>query len=288
MPDIGFLNGQFTPLSETLVPVEDRGFQFGDGVYEVIRTYGGAPFQAEAHLERLERSCRALSLPAPYSLQQWKASIRDGLARAAYSESKIYIQVTRGVAAREHAFPPSIAPTAVMTVRELRPLDENAYRDGVTVMTVEDLRWGRCDIKSLNLLPNVLARQQAQRAGVFEALFVRDGQVYEGATSNIFLVRDGALITPPEDHRILSGVTRAVVLELARTDGRPVQERPVRLDELRAADELFLTGTTIEVMPVVRVDGSAVAAGTPGPLTRHLRARFHALCSEHSSCVRNP
>jgi D-alanine transaminase len=288
MPDIGFVNGRFRPLAETVVSVEDRGFQFGDGVYEVIRTYGGLPFQLQAHLERLERSARAVELAPPFDLEGWASHVAEGLRRAAYPESKVYIQLTRGAAPREHAFPASASPTAVLTVRELRPLDPALGQRGVAVITVEDLRWGRCDVKSLNLLPNVLARQQAQRAGVFEALFVGQGRVYEGATSNLFLVRDGTLVTPQEGSRILSGVTRAVVLELARKEGMPIEERSVPVAELAQADEVFLTGTTIEIIPVVSVSGKTVAAGKPGPLTIRLMSRFEAFCRQHSSCVSRP
>lgn len=278
MPDIGFVNGRFHPLEETLVSVEDRGFQLGDGVYEVIRTYGGKPFQLEAHLDRLERSARAIELPMPLAPSEWKSSIDDGLRLAGYPESKIYIQLTRGVAPREHAFPPSVAPTAIMTVRELGQPDPALQLQGVAVITVEDQRWGRCDIKSLNLLPNVLAREQARRAGVFEAVFVRHGQLLEGAISNVILVRDGALLTAPEGDRILSGVTRGIVLELARKEGLSVQERTVLVEDLTHADEVFLTGTTIEIMPVVRVNEGTVAIGKPGEVTRFLNSRFHAFC----------
>lgn len=278
MPDIGFVNGRFHPLEETLVSVEDRGFQFGDGVYEVIRTYGGKPFQLEAHLDRLERSARAIELPMPLAPSEWKSSVDDGLRLAGYPESKIYIQLTRGVAPREHAFPPSVAPTAIMTVRELGQPNPALQLQGVAVITVEDQRWGRCDIKSLNLLPNVLAREQARRAGVFEAVFVRHGQLLEGAISNVILVRDGALLTAPEGDRILSGVTRGIVLELARKEGLSVQERTVLVEDLTHADEVFLTGTTIEIMPVVRVNEGTVATGNPGEVTRFLNSRFHAFC----------
>ena len=276
MPEIGFLNGRFKPLGETLVPVEDRGYQFGDGVYEVIRTYRGVPFQLEAHLARLERSAKGIDLPMPYSAQQWADYVAEGVRLAGYAASKVYVQLTRGVAPRDHLFPPAASPTAVMTIREMRPLPQVLRSTGVAVITVEDLRWGRCDIKSLNLLPNVMARQQAKEAGAFEAIFVRRREVTEGAVSNLMLVRDGALITPPQGPSVLSGVTRAVVLGLARKEGLAVQERTVGVDELRGADEIFLTGTTVEILPVVRVDGVEVGAGRPGELTGLLHARFRS------------
>jgi D-alanine transaminase len=277
MPDIGFVNGRFTLLEEAVVSIEDRGFQFGDGVYEVIRTYRGQPFQLEAHLVRLERSAKAIDLPFPWDLPQWVAYVREGIARAGYRESKVYIQLTRGSAPREHAFPTAVKPTVVMTVREMMPMDPVQMARGVAAMTVEDCRWSRCDIKSVNLLPNVLARQRAKQAGAFEALFVRDGLVTEGAGSNVMVVKDGQLVTAPVGEWILSGVTRTLVLELARKEGLPVDERFVTRDELLAADEVFLTSTTIEVLPIIRVDGKRVGSGKPGPVTLRLQAAFHRL-----------
>lgn len=276
MPEIGFLNGRFMPLEETVVPVEDRGYQFGDGVYEVVRTYHGVPFQLDAHLARLEKSVRAIDLAPPFEIQEWREFVSEGIRRGGFAESKVYIQITRGVAPRDHLFPQSARPTVVMTVRQMSQLDPVLRSAGVGVVTVEDLRWGRCDIKSVNLLPNVMARQQAREAGAFEAIFVRDGQVAEGAVSNIMLVQGGVLITPPEGRRILSGVTRAVVLALARKEGISVRERAVGEGELYAADEVFLTGTTVEILPVVRVDGRVIGSGKPGILTGLLTARFQS------------
>lgn len=277
MPDIGFVNGQFAPLAEATVSVEDRGFQFGDGIYEVIRTYGGELFQAQAHLERLARSAQAIQLTLPYDLPKWMAYIKDGIDRAGYRESKVYLQVTRGVAPRDHQIPEGLVPTAVMTIREMSELDPRQREEGVGVVTLEDMRWGRCDIKSIDLLPNVLARRHARDAGAFETIFIRNGRVTEGAVANVMLVQSGGLVTPPEGPHILPGVTRRVVLELAQKDGISVEERPVTVRELRAADEVFLTGTTVEVLPVVRVDGERISTGRPGDLTGRLSARFRAL-----------
>lgn len=274
MPDIGFVNGRFTPLSETMVPVEDRGYQFGDGVYEVIRTYNGVPFQLEAHLARLSRSARAIEITEPYSFSDWAKHIAQGVALAGYRESKVYVQVSRGVAPRDHIFPPSLAPTAVMTIREMKALDSTLSANGVPAITSDDLRWGRCDIKSINLLPNLLARQHAKAAGAFEAILHRAEAVTEGSVSNVMTVQAGVVITPPESSWILPGVTRSVVLELARKAGIPVQERPMSLGELRAATEIFLTGTTVEILSVIRLDGAPVGAGKPGPLATRLQALF--------------
>ncbi len=277
MPDIGFLNGCFLPLEQTRVSVEDRGFQFGDGIYEVVRTYRGTPFQLEAHLARLERSAKAIGLTMPYQARDWRDFVAEGIKRGGYEESKVYIQVTRGVAPRDHAFPAAASSTVVMTIRAMKPLAQALRETGVGVVTMEDLRWGRCDIKSVNLLPNVMAKQRAHEAGAFEAVFVRDGLVTEGAVSNVMVVQAGALFTAPEGERILSGVTRALVLELARKEGVAVRERAVTLAELRGADEVFLSGTTVEVLAVVRVDGTVVGEGRPGKLTGLLGARFQSL-----------
>ncbi|HSB45914.1 MAG TPA: D-amino-acid transaminase [Nitrospira sp.] len=274
MPDIALVNGRFMPLADAMISIEDRGFLFGDGVYEVIRTYRSRPFELDAHLTRLNRSARGLDLPQPYSHQQWHQLILEGIKQAAFPEAKVYLQITRGVAPRDHAYAADLVPTVVMTVRELRPLSQSVQAAGVDAMTIEDIRWGRCDIKSINLLANVLARQQAKQAQMFEAILVKGEEVTEGAVSNVMVVRDGMVITAPEGPCILSGVTRAVVLQLARQEGFPVQERYVARQELYDAAEVFLTGTTVEVLGVVRIDGKAIGEGKPGPLTQRLARRF--------------
>ena len=274
MPDVAFVNGAFMLLAEAKVSIEDRGFQFGDGIYEVIRTYKGRPFALEAHLTRMERSAMALDLTQPYSKSEWTDHVLEGIRRAVYPEAKIYIQVTRGVAPRDHAYPVEVSPTVVMTVREFHPLDRSVQSAGVEAMTTEDIRWGRCDIKSINLLANVLARQQAKQAQVFEAILIKAGLVTEGAVSNVMVVKGGVVVTAPEGPQILSGVTRAVVLDLALSEGLPVQERFVSQADLYDADEVFLSGTTVEVLAVVRVDGKIIGDGRPGPITQRLAARF--------------
>ncbi len=232
MPNVAFINGAFMPLAEAKVSIEDRGFQFGDGVYEVIRTYKGRPFSIEAHLARLDRSAAALDLTQPYSRAEWSGHILEGVKRAAYPEAKIYLQITRGVAPRDHAYSDEATPTVVMTVREFHPLDRSVQATGVEAMTTEDIRWGRCDIKSVNLLANVLARQQVKQARVFEAILVNAGLVTEGAVSNVMVVQGGTVVTAPEGPRILSGVTRAIVLDLALSEGVPTQERFVSQSDL--------------------------------------------------------
>ena len=274
MGETAFINGRFLPLAQASVSIEDRGFQFGDGIYEVIRTYRGQPFKLEAHLSRLNRSAEALGLRQPYAFEQWRAYIFEGLRLAAFPEAKIYIQITRGAAPRDHAYASDLEPTIVMTVRELHPLASELQMAGVDAMTVDDIRWGRCDIKSINLLANVLARQQAKLAGVFEAILIRDGEVTEGSVSNVIIVNNRVLITPPEGPRILSGVTREVVLALAKQEGLDVQERYPSQAQLYGASEVFLTGTTVEILPVVRIDGRSIGGGEPGQVTRILAKRF--------------
>jgi D-alanine transaminase len=277
VPDIAFINGRFVPWHEATISIDDRGFQFGDGVYEVIRTYRGTPFELAAHLGRLDRSANELYLPQPYTRAQWLRWIQQGISQAGYPEAKIYIQVTRGVAPRDHAFPLDTGPTVVMTIREFRPVTVQTRQQGVTARTCDDLRWGRCDIKSLNLLANVLAREEAKKAGVFEAILVKDGDVTEGSISNVMAVQNGTLVTAPEGPRILSGVTRTVVLELAGKEDIPIAERFMSVESLYAADEVFLTGTTLEVLGVTQIDGRRIGSGQPGPVTKALAARWAIL-----------
>ncbi|TKB65506.1 MAG: D-amino-acid transaminase [Nitrospira sp.] len=277
VPNVAFVNGVFVPLAEARVSIEDRGFQFGDGVYEVIRTYKGRPFSLDAHLARLDRSATALDLTQPYSRVDWTRHVLEGIERAAYPESKIYLQITRGVAPRDHAYADDAMPTVVMTVREFHPLDRSVQATGVDAMTTEDIRWGRCDIKSVNLLANVLARQKVKRDRVFEAILVNAGLVTEGAISNVMVVQRGTVVTAPEGARILSGVTRGIVLDLARHMGFPAQERFVSQAELYEADEVFLTGTTVEVLAVVRIDGKVIGDGRPGLITQRLAAGLTSL-----------
>ena len=274
MPTIAYVNGHFSPIEQAKISIEDRGFQFGDGVYEVVRTYGGVPFRLHDHLSRLESSARAVSIPVPLSRTEWEALIREGVQRSEYAACMVYIQLTRGVAPRAHLFPSPASPTVVMTFRETVKPDSALQRQGVPAVTLSDLRWALCSIKSLNLLPNVLAKQQASDAGAIEAILVKDGLVTEGCSSNVCLVRDGNIITPPLSDQLLAGVTRAVALELARKNGIMVDEREVPEEELTRADELFLIGTTIEVLPVSRLNGVPVGDRMPGTVTQAVSDAF--------------
>ncbi len=274
MPDIGYLNDRFTPLEEIAISPDDRGFLFGDGIYEVIRTYHHVPAFWEEHYCRLLRSAQEVRIPFPIKSADFHRLLLTGLEQSGYPEGKIYIQLTRGVAPREHGFPVNAEPTVFLSFREMKALPIEFPHNGVKVITLPDIRWDRCDIKSLNLLPNVLAKQQAQEVSAFEAIFVRNGLVIEGATSNIFLVKDGQLRTPERNHFVLAGVTQQQIISLAQENGLPVQFERISPEALYQADEVFLVGTTIEVLPVVKVDEQVINNGVPGPVTSSLQGYF--------------
>lgn len=274
MPDIYFLNNQFLKLEEAKISVNDRGFQFGDGVYEVIRTYRGKIFHFDSHIKRFEKSAAELEIPIPFPRAELKRKIEEACQRSGYPEAKIYMQLTRGTAERGHAFQPDLTPTFLITVLEIHPFPAGLKQTGVEMITTEDIRWGRCDIKSLNLLPNVLAQQKAKRAGVYEALMIKEGKVTEGSISNFFMIKERVLRTPPLSHYILPGVTRDVVLKISRDLKIPIQEKDILVQEIYEADELFLSGTTVEIVPVIGVDGRKIGEGAPGPTTLRLMKEF--------------
>lgn len=274
MPDVGYFNGRFSLLEEIKISPDDRGFQFGDGVYEVIRAYHGVPAFWREHFARLVRSAKEIQLNFSIDSDDFQRLLVSGIQQSGYQEGKVYIQVTRGVSPREHVFPASGEPTIFLAFREMVALPSEVCRRGVSVITLPDIRWTRCDIKSLNLLPNVLAKQKAREAEAFEGIFVRDGRVTEGATSNIFAVKDGVIITPERNHLVLAGVTQQQVVMLAQAKGWEVQFRPIPMLEFLQADEVFLVGTTIEVLPVIQVNGEPVHNGKPGPISTALQQDF--------------
>jgi D-alanine transaminase len=271
-----YLNGEYLPLEQGRVSVEDRGFQFGDGVYEVVRVYNGKPFRLEKHLARLEQSVKGVEIPLPEPVKKMDEVCRTLIK--GLEEAQIYLQVTRGSAPRMHAFPQEIRPTFVAYARAVKP---HAPDRTFALKTVTDDRWGRCNLKTICLLPNILGKQRAVEAGCDEGLFVREnGTVTEGTSSNAFFVRGGALFTHPADNRILNGVTREAVLEIARQQGVRMRHQPVTLIEAQASEEVFVTGTLTEIMPAVSIDGKPVGAGKPGPITHKLRAAFRELTSK--------
>lgn len=275
MPEIAYVNGEFMPLEQAVVHIEDRGFQFADSVYEVIRTYGGRPFAVEQHLARLEWSANEIELRPPCSRQRLTELIEEAVRRAQFPESVIYLQITRGRARRHRGFPAQIEPTLVLTVREGHAPPSQVPQDGVAVITVPDNRWGRCDIKSVALLANVLAYRAAQKAGAHDAIFTGlDGTISEATAGNVFIVHAGELRTPPRGRNVLSGVTRDHILQAAKAIGVSCRETPVTREELTGADEVFLTSTNIEAMPVGSVDGHKIGNGKAGPLTERVYGQF--------------
>jgi D-alanine transaminase len=264
-----------TPLGRATVPVQDRGFLLADGVYEVMRTYGGRIFELQAHLDRLEASLHGIHLRLPVRRADLVRVLQRLVRRSGYPDARLYVQVTRGVAPRQHAFPRRARPTLVAYVERVPRAHRARALRGVSAITLPDFRWGRCDLKTIGLLANVLAKQRAHEAGAEEALFVSpDGSVREGATANVFVVRDGALWTHPLGPEILPGVSRAVILSLAREMRLGIRERRYSSAALYAADEVFLSSTMQEVLPVVRVDGRRIGTGRPGPVAKELRRRF--------------
>ncbi len=280
MPELAYLNGKILPIEKATVPIEDRGYQFGDAVYEFIASYKGRMFCVEEHLDRLERSMRALDFP-PVS----KNSVRDALThlfdKAMIERAGIYIQISRGVASRTHSFPQSAGVQTVMTVTKLS--ETHAYvNTGVAVITLKDFRWGRCDIKTVQLLPNVLAKQKALDKGVNDAIFVSDkGVVREATSSSVFFISGGKTVTHPLTPNILPGITRIIILDICRKKKIPVEERFYQVENLYGADEVFLTGTTTEVTPVVTVDGRPVGEGVVGGHTIELYKALRERATRH-------
>jgi D-alanine transaminase len=274
------LNGELIPLKQARVSVLDRGFIFGDGVYEVIPVYARQPFRLDEHIRRLQSSLNAIGLANPHDAARWGALIREVIERSPHADQSVYLQVTRGIAKRDHAFPSEVRPTVFVMASSLSTPTPDQIARGVPAVTAPDNRWLRCDIKSTALLPNVLLRQYAVERGAAEVVLLRDGQLTEGSASNIFVVRDGTLGSPPKSHLILPGITYDVVLELARSAGIPVELRAITEAEVRSADELWLTSSIREVLAITTLDGRAVAEGVPGPLFRRVHALFQELKSK--------
>lgn len=277
MDDIVFLNGEYMPRSEARISPDDRGFLFGDGLYEVTPAYNGRFLALDRHLARLQRGGRTLRIELPRGLEALHGKLLERNDLTDEAMSIVYLQVTRGTAPRTHAFPdPPVAPTVYAWAKAFARPDPREWEEGYGAVTVPDQRWSRADLKTVQLLPLAVAQQAAREAGEADALLVRDGLALEGAHNNVFFVFDEVLVTHPTSNQILPGVTRALVLEEARSHGIPVDERPVSLAELAHASEVFFTGTTTEVRPTVRIDGRPVGQGGVGPLTRRIRDLFLA------------
>ncbi len=269
-----YLNGQFMPLDQAMIPVLDRGFIFGDGIYEVIPAYSRQPLRLAEHLRRLQNSLDGIGLKNPHSVAEWTQLLQELIACNEGEDQYLYLHITRGVAKRDHAFPKVVVPTVFMMSSPLLPPAAELKVSGVTAITAQDNRWLRCDIKAISLLPNVLLRQLAVAAGTLEAVLLRDGFLTEGSASNIFVVSQGVLLAPPKNHLMLPGITYDLILELAAADHIPLQVGPVAEVLVRSAEELWLTSSTREVLPITALDGKPVGTGQPGPIFKRMDALY--------------
>lgn len=280
MQPLGLINGEIIDINSNVVPMEDRGHQFGDGVYEVTRVYNGKCFALKPHMDRMYRSLRELRIPATYTFGELAEFHERLIQESGITEGGVYLQVTRGIAPRAHNFPENTVPRLTMSIRPIgagTPL--TAIREsGAKIIFISDERWLRCDIKSLNLLGNILGKQKAKETGCFEAVMLRDGLVTEGTSSNFFIVRDGVLWTHPVNNLILKGVTRTIVIEhIAAELGIPVIEKAFDGEFAKGTAEAFLSGTTTEIAPVVSIDGAPVGSGAVGPITRKIQYAYGKL-----------
>ncbi|MEY4215246.1 MAG: D-amino acid aminotransferase [Burkholderiaceae bacterium] len=275
-----YLNGAFVPLSEARIPVLDRGFIFGDGIYEVVPVYDGRPFRLTQHLKRLERSLAAISIDNPFDEAGWRALIADLVGRHGWPNQFVYMQITRGVARRDHAFPKGIQPTVFAMTSEFVAPAAALREQGLSVITADDERWLHCDIKSVSLLGNVLAKQAAVDAGAAECMMFRDGILTEGSSSNIWVVRNGRVLGSPVNHLVLEGIRVGLLAELCARCGLDYELRRVPREEVLQADELMLTSATREILPITKVDGAPVGNGRPGPVYQRLIEAYQAATRE--------
>jgi D-alanine transaminase len=279
--ELGLINGRLINMNEAVVSMEDRGHQFGDGVYEVTKVYNGKCFALKPHLDRLYQSLRAIRIPAIYTFEELAQFHEALIKESGITEGAIYLQITRGTAPRVHPFPEQVVPCLTMSIRPAGPINQELREKGVKIILIPDERWLRCDIKSLNLLSNVLGKQQAKEAGCYEAVMVRGEYVTEGTSSNFFVVKDGLIWTHPATNLILKGITRSIVVErLAKELDLTVLEKPFDVSFVKGASEAFLSGTSTEIMPVTSIDGKAVQDGAVGPITRKLQLAYTQLIDE--------
>ncbi|OAI53394.1 D-amino acid aminotransferase [Betaproteobacteria bacterium SCGC AG-212-J23] len=268
--DVVFLNGQLLPLDEAKVPVLDRGFIFGDGVYELVPVYSRVAFRLDEHLARLERSLGEAKIRNPYPRARWREIVYQLVDAQSFEDQGVYFQVTRGVARRDHAFPRDAQPTVFMMANPLvNPAREQVDAGGPAV-SAQDNRWLRCDIKSISLIGNVLLRQLSAEAGAAETILFRDGKLTEASASNVFIVKRGVIVSPPKSSLILPGITYDVVTELARGNGMPIEFREIPESEVRGADEIWVTSSSKEVLAIVSLDGRSIGDGKPGPVFRRM------------------
>ncbi len=278
MKTIGLINGKLIDLNENIVPMEDRGHQFGDGVYEVTRVYNGRCFALKLHIDRLYRSLRELTIPAVYTYEEL-AEFHDLLIKeSGIADGAIYLQITRGFSPRAHGFPENVVPCLTMSIRPVSAAPDKNKLEGAKGLLIPDERWLRCDIKSLNLLGNVMGKQKAKEAGCFEGIQIRDGFVTEGTSSNFFVIKDGVAWTHPRSNLILTGVTRTLILEKIAPDlGVPVIEKKFDEAFAKSAAEAFISGTNSEIVPIVALSGQPVGTGSIGPVTRNIQQAYWAM-----------
>ncbi|WP_456380054.1 D-amino acid aminotransferase [Thiolapillus sp.] len=277
MSELIYLNGEFVPQEDACVSVMDRGFLFGDGVYEVIPAYAGQPFRLGEHLRRLDASLEGIRMSPPLDEDRWRNILARLLAQRGDADQQIYLQITRGAyGKRLHSIPEKVKPTVMAFATELAHRDPELVKQGMSVITLDDIRWQRCNIKAITLLANILAQQQARDDGAEEAILVRDGLANEGTASNLFIVKENLIITPPKSRHLLPGITRDLVLELARDAGLPHAEASIHVEELETAEEIWITSSTKEVMPVTRLNGQPVDNGHPGPMWEKMDALYAA------------
>ena len=276
-----FLNGKLLPIEQASVSVLDRGFIFGDGVYELVPVYSRVPFRLDEHLTRLERSLGEAKIRNPYTRAQWRSNIYQVIDAQTFDDQGVYFQVTRGVAKRDHAFPKSLEPTVFMMSNPLVSPPQAQVDKGGAAVSATDNRWLRCDIKSISLIGNCLLRQMSAEAGAVETILFRDGKLTEASASNVFVVKRGVIHSPPKSNLILPGITYDVVSELARANNLPIEFRDVAEAEVRAADEIWVTSSSKEVLAIVELDGKPVGDGRPGPVFR----RMHQLYQEFKQTV---
>lgn len=269
-----YLNGEYLPLNEAKVSVLDRGFIFGDGVYEVIPSYGSKALRFEHHMQRLQNSLDAVRIKNPLSNAQWQEIINKLIAETDSQDQYIYLHITRGVASRDHRFPDEVKPTVFVMSNVLNPVETSLLETGIAAVTLDDIRWQYCNIKAIALLPNILLRQQAVDKGAAEAILIRDGNMTEGAASNIFIVSNGIIKTPPKDNKLLPGITRDLVVELAKSHNMSIEETTISEKEFLAADEIWLTSSTKEILPITKINDQQVGNGKPGAVWRDMYSKY--------------
>lgn len=269
-----YLNGEYLPLSEARVSVLDRGFIFGDGVYEVIPAYGGKVLRFEHHMQRLNDSLEAVRITNPLTNEQWLKIINKLISDTGSADQSIYLHITRGVAERDHSFPQNSEPTVFVMSNILQTVEPEILKKGISAITLDDIRWQYCNIKAIALLPNILLRQQAIDKGAIEAILIRDGEITEGAASNAFIVNQGIIKTPPKGKRLLPGITRDLVVELAISHNMPIEEANISEKEFLNAGEIWLTSSTKEILPVTRLNDQTIGNGKPGPVWQDMYQKY--------------